>query len=86
MNVMKEIETSESTPEQLLKILAAQLAAQRAQRAQSGRNRATILVSGILFIVVAASAALLLLDRMLVDLRQSDRLPMTTGDGRMRNN
>jgi len=76
MNVMKEIETSESTPEQLLQMLEAQLAAQRSQRAQSGRNRATILVTGILFIVVAAGAALLVLDQMLVDLRQSDRPPM----------
>jgi hypothetical protein len=78
MNTVKEIETNESTPEQLLQMLDAQLAAQRSQRAQSGRNRATILVTGILCIVVGASAALLVLNQMLVDLRQNDRLPLAT--------
>ncbi|MEP6669279.1 MAG: hypothetical protein ABJF10_09015 [Chthoniobacter sp.] len=72
---MKEIETKESTPEQLMQMLEVQLAAQRSHRAQSGRNRAIILVAGILFIVVAASGALLVLDQMLVDLRQNERLP-----------
>ena len=81
MNAMKEIETCPSTPEQLVQSLDSQLAAQRSQRARSGRNRATILVTGILFIVVAASAALLVLDQMLVDLRQSDRLPSAASDG-----
>ena len=79
MNTMKEIETSEATPEQLLQMLEARLVAQRLQREQSGRKRATILVTGILFIVVAASAALLVLNQMLVDLRQSGRLPTASG-------
>ncbi|MDR3406586.1 MAG: hypothetical protein P4L99_29140 [Chthoniobacter sp.] len=75
---MKETETGQSTPEQLLQMLDAQLAAQRSHRAQSGRNRATILVVGILFIVIAASAALLVLDQMLMDMRQTDR-PAVSG-------
>ena len=70
---MKEIETSESTPEQLLEILEAQLALQRSHRAKSGRNRAIILVGGLLLIVGAAGAALLVLDQMLMDLRMNDR-------------
>ncbi len=70
---MKEIETSQPTPEQLLQMLEAQLTAKRSQRTTSSRNRAIILVTGILFIVVAAGAALMVLDQMLVDLRQGDR-------------
>jgi hypothetical protein len=75
---MKEIETSQPTPEQLLQMLEAQLAAKRSQRTQSSRNRATILVAGVLFIVVAAGAALLVLDQTLVGLRQGDRPRMAT--------
>ncbi|MEI9892670.1 MAG: hypothetical protein WDN28_01815 [Chthoniobacter sp.] len=70
---MKETETDIATPEQLLQTLEAQLAAQRSQHAKSGRNRAIILVAGILFIVVAASGALLVLDQMLMDMRPGDR-------------
>jgi hypothetical protein len=69
---MKEIESAEATPEQLLQMLDAQLAVQRSQRTGSGRNRATILVAGILFIVVAAGAALLVLNQMLVDLPRGE--------------
>jgi hypothetical protein len=75
---MKETETTQSTPEQLLQMLDAQLVAQRSHRAQSGRNRAIILVVGILFIVVAASAALLVLDQMLMDMPHGDR-PLVSG-------
>jgi len=75
---MKETETDKATPEQLLQMLDAQLAAQRSHRTQSGRNRAIILVVGILFIVVVASGALLVLDQMLMDMRQGDR-PPTSG-------
>jgi hypothetical protein len=71
---MKENESDSITPEQLLQMIDAQLAAQRSQREQSGRNRATILVGGILFIVVAAGAALLVLDEMLMDLPR-DKAP-----------
>jgi len=70
---MKENETEHLTPEQLLQMIDLQLASQRSQRAQSGRNRATILVGGILFIIVIAGAALLVLDQMLMDLRPDGR-------------
>jgi hypothetical protein len=66
---MKETDSSQTTPEQLMQMIDAQLAAQRSHRAQSGRNRATILVGGILFIVVVAAGALLVLEQMLVDIR-----------------
>ena len=72
---MKEIESNEATPEQLLQMLDAQLAVQRSHREKAGRNRATILVVGILFIVVVATAALLVLQQMLVNLRSGDRMP-----------
>jgi hypothetical protein len=65
----KETGTSEATPEQLVQLLDVQLAAQRSHRSNSGRNRAIILVLGVLFIVAAAGAALLILDQMLADLR-----------------
>jgi hypothetical protein len=70
---MKEIESHDATPEQLLQMLDAQLVARRSHRAQAGRNRATILVAGILFIVLAAGASLLVLDQMLMNLQSADR-------------
>ena len=82
---MKEIQSPDATPEQLVQLLEAQLAAHRSRRAQSGRNRAIILVSGIVFIVVAAGAALLILDQMLMNLRENGRptsTPMATPGGK----
>jgi hypothetical protein len=70
---MKESQSPDPTPEQLVQMLDAQLATHRSHRAKSGRNRAIILVSGILFIVGAAGAALLILDQMLMDLRENGR-------------
>jgi uncharacterized membrane protein len=72
---MKETGTGGPTPEQLLKILDAQLASRRSQNAASSRNRAIILVGGLLFILVAAGAALLVLDQMLSDFRQNAHPP-----------
>lgn len=74
---MKETESPDPTPEQLMQLLEAQMAAQRSHRAKSGRNRAIILVSGVLFIVVAAGAALLILDQMLMDMRENGH-PVST--------
>ena len=65
----KETGTPEATPEQLMQLLDVQLASQRSHRQNAGRNRAIILVAGLLFIVAAAGAALLILDQMLSDLR-----------------
>ncbi len=72
MRAPKETETSGATPEQLLQMMEVQLATQRSHRGGSGRNRAIILVVGVLFIVAAAGAALLVLDQMLVDLRHNE--------------
>jgi hypothetical protein len=85
MNALKQIESAESTPEELLVFLDTQLAAQRSQRAKPGRNRAIMLVCGVLFIVLGAGIALLVLDQMLVDLRQSDRLPVSAHSAAARN-
>jgi hypothetical protein len=57
-----------------VQMLDAQLAAQRSQIEKSGRNRAIFIVGGILFIVLAAGAALLVLDQMLMDIRDGGRL------------
>lgn len=75
---MKENESPEATPEQLMQMLDLQLAAHRSHRAQSGRNRAMILVGGILFIIAAAGAALLVLDQMLMDIRPDKSAPPAT--------
>lgn len=75
---MKENESDPATPEQLMRMLDAQLAAARSHREQAGRNRATILVGGILFIVLAAGAALLVLDEMLMNMRP-DKAPPASG-------
>jgi hypothetical protein len=67
-------------------MLDAQLAAQRSHHAKSGRNRATILVAGVLFILVAAGAALLILNQMLMDLRDGSRPitpPTTANSGKL---
>ena len=70
---MKEIETTQTTPEQLLQMIDTQLAMQRAQRGPGGRNRAMLLVGGVLFIVIAAGVALMVLAQMLSDLPQNGR-------------
>jgi hypothetical protein len=74
--VMKETESPDSTPEQLMQMLDIQLAMQRSHRAKSGRNRAIFLAGGILFIVIAAGAALLVLDDMIRNLGEN-RPPRT---------
>lgn len=77
MRALKEIETPSTTPEQLLQILDGELATRRSHRAATGRNRAIILVVGILLIVGCAGAALLILDQMVSDLRQNAGKPPT---------
>ena len=74
---MKETETAPTTPEQLLQMLDGQLAMQRAQRGTGGRNRTMLLVGGVLFIVIAAGVALMVLAQMLSDLPQNGRHPAT---------
>ena len=70
---MKEIETAQATPEQLLQMLDARMAMQRAQHGPSGRNRAMLLAGGVLFILIAAGVALMVLSQMLADLPQHGR-------------
>jgi hypothetical protein len=65
---MKETETPQATPEQLLQLLDSQLAMQRAERASAGRNRVAFLIGGVLFIIIGAGIALLILSQMLSDL------------------
>ncbi len=72
---MKEIETTPKTPEELLRMLDLQMAVQRAQRGTSGRNRAMLLVGGLLFIFIAGGLALLVLSQMLADLPHDARRP-----------
>lgn len=72
---MKEIETPQATPEQLLTILEGQLHMQRARHGGAGRNRAMLLVGGTLFIVIAAGIALVVLSQMLSDLQHGERQP-----------
>ena len=70
---MKEIETSQATPEQLLQLLDARMAMQRAQRDAGGRNRGVLLAGGVLFILIAAGVALLVLTQILAELPQGGR-------------
>ncbi len=70
---MKEIETAQTTPEQLLRLLDAQMEMQRTQRSSRGRNRAALLAGGVLFILIAAGVALLVLAQMLADLPPGGR-------------
>lgn len=72
---MKETGTAEQTPEQLLKFLEVETAMRRARRTQSGRNRAILLVAGLLFILIGTGVALLVLDQMLANLPPPNRAP-----------
>ena len=65
--IMKEIDSIPQTPEQLLRLLDAQLAAQRARRKKPERNRAVFLVASLLIIVLVAAVALMMLEQMLLN-------------------
>jgi hypothetical protein len=68
MNAPQQTETSQPTPEQLLQLLDLQLARERAKRPDRSRNRAMILAFGLLAIVAAGGIALVVAQRMLLDL------------------
>lgn len=70
---MKQTATEEPTPEHLLQMLDAELALQRSGNASPSRNRAMLLVGGVLFIVIAAGTALFVLLQMLADLERAPR-------------
>jgi hypothetical protein len=80
MKDVKETETTSSTPEELMRILDVEIASRRSHREKSSRNRAIFMVFGVLIIVIAAGAALLVLDQMLADLRQRDPVPAATSN------
>jgi|688.fasta_scaffold507923_2 hypothetical protein len=74
---MKQTATEEPTPEHLLQLLDAELARQREENTGPGRNRTMFLVGGVLFIVIAAGAALFVLMQMLSDLERAPRQAST---------
>jgi len=78
MTEVKETGTPGPTPEELVKMLDCELASQRSHRPATSRNRAIILVVGVLFIVIAAGVALLVLDQMLADIRQNGQFPQAS--------
>lgn len=72
---MKETQTAETTPEQLVQMLDVQIAMNRARASGAGRHRATLLVGGVLFIFIAAGVALVVLAQMAADLSPGERRP-----------
>ena len=68
---MKETEIEGATPEQLMRMLDGELLSHRSQQKDRGRNRAIIMVAGLLFIVIGAGVALLVLDQMLAEMKQN---------------
>ena len=72
---MKEIPTPDATPEQLVQLLDTQMAMSRAKRGVTNRNRAALLVGGVLFIFIAAGLALVILAQMVSDLPHGERQP-----------
>ena len=68
-----------------MQMLDHELATHRSHRKGTNRNRAIILVAGVLFIVIAAGAALLVLDQMLSDLRQNGQVPQSVSTTTQRN-
>jgi hypothetical protein len=69
---MNENRSAESTPEQLLQVLDMQLSVQRARRQQTSSKRTAWRIFGILFILVGAIAALLILQYAMNELTSRD--------------
>ncbi len=68
---MDETRTTQPTPEQLVKLLDAQLNLTRSKRtADPAPRRVALLVGGLLLIVGGCCAALLVLQQMLSDLQR----------------
>ena len=72
---MKESQTAEATPEQLLQMLDARIAMSRARASGASRHRTTLLVGGVLFIFIAAGVALVVLAQMASDIPNGKRPP-----------
>jgi hypothetical protein len=69
----EQTKSTEPTPEQLMRLIDLQIEAQRARRAQKPKNRATFIAVGLLFIIFAAFASLMLLSQMVQDLPHPER-------------
>lgn len=82
MNVPQQTESPQPTPEQLLRMLDMQMTQERTKRAGKTRNRGIFLVVGLVFIFVAACAALMVAQNMLMDLKNPDpaNMSMTATD------
>jgi hypothetical protein len=65
---MNENKTNEPTPDQLLRMLDVQIAMQRDKRKNTTRNRAIVLVGGIMIILGGAFIALVILMQRLQDM------------------
>ena len=70
---MNETESTDATPEELLKVLELRMAMQRAQRTGTGRNRMIFLAGGVFFILIAAGVALVVLSQMAGEMRNARR-------------
>ena len=70
MDATKQTGTDQPTPEQLILLLDAQLAAGRGKRGPRSRNRAIILVGGILFITLIGGISLMIAQQMMLDLQE----------------
>jgi len=68
-----QTKSNEPTPEQLMRLLDFQIEAQRARRASAPQRRGIFLAAGVLFIIFAAVASLILLSDMVRDLPRPDR-------------
>ena len=70
---MNDNKTHEATPDQLLKSLDLQIAAQRAKHQRGTRHRGLILAGGLILIIAGALVAFLILQQMLLDVPRASR-------------
>ena len=69
----EQTKSSEPTPEQLMRMIDLQIEAQRARRSQAPSKRGALLAAGVLFIIFAAFASLMLLLQKVQDLPRPER-------------
>ena len=80
MEAAKQTESTPPTPEQLLKLLDLQLGQERSKRERKSRNRATFLVTGIFFIIVAGAISLVVAQQLLADLHDRGAVQPLAGE------
>lgn len=66
--MLKQVEPTVDSPDQLLRMLDLELAARKAKRTATAGQRAAILAGGLLFLMTGTTAALFYLFTMLADL------------------